>query len=52
MMSESILKERIEITDEKTHQMDEASEEGAGVDERLVSMAEVAELLDAITGTS
>jgi hypothetical protein len=52
-MSESILKERIKITDEKkTHQKDEASEEGAGVDGRLVSMADVAELLDATIGTS
>jgi hypothetical protein len=51
-MNESILKERIKITDDKTHQKDEASEEGAGVDGRLVSMAEVAELLEATTGTS
>jgi hypothetical protein len=51
-MSESILKERIKITDEKTHQKDEASEEGAGVDGRLVSIAEEAELLDATIGTS
>ena len=50
-MIESILKERIKITDEKTHQKEEASEEGAGVDGRLVSIAE-AELLDATIGTS
>jgi hypothetical protein len=54
IISESILKERIKITDEKreTHQKDEASEEGAGVDGRLVSMADEAELLDAAIGTS
>jgi hypothetical protein len=51
-MSESILKERIKITDEKTHQKDEASGEGAGVEGRLVSIAETAELLDATTDTS
>jgi len=52
-MIESILKERIKITDGKTYQKEEeASEEGAGVDGRLVSIAEVAELLEATTGTS
>jgi hypothetical protein len=51
-MSESILEERIKITNEETHQMDEASEEGAGVDGRLVSIAEVTVLFDAMIGTN
>ena len=51
-MSESILEERITITDEETHQTEEVSEGGAGVDGRLVSMAEAVELLDATLGTN